>query len=177
MLPSESEYYEAIGRALTSWADLENAVCLVFTRATIDDFSGTAEAAYWEVASFEARLKMTDAAVQARYTKHPECLRLWKTLYNACNRRKRVRNKLAHGQLVSLGIPWDESKNERYFSPFYHKRLSRSIREANAFQRDDHFTHVEKIYLKEIKNYEALFRSLYYRILSFSRALPKAPYV
>lgn len=133
----EIEIYSAIGLAHTRWAELEDMLCHVFREAVSpQNFSpakgeSPADAAFWEITSFEVRLGMTDAAVKKRLPLHPVhppatvlersaaiLLSEWKRARQRTGERNRNRNRLAHGSVTTLD-------GQLVYVPYFYGELRR----------------------------------------------------
>ena len=129
--------YAAIGNALVRWARLEYGVCQVFCEAlspaahdpngnSITTFSPASDA-FWATMSFEAKLKMTTAAVEARLSRPSQyasdsLLAEWAKLAKRVGEKSRSRNKLAHGGMLWTTNP-DGSLRADYV-PYYFPIMS-----------------------------------------------------
>ncbi|MBI1198536.1 MAG: hypothetical protein GC203_11795 [Phenylobacterium sp.] len=129
------EFYEAIGRGMTAWSGVENALCDVFSRILICCIGGGMKAGthqnLWlvgnifnSITNLPARLGMIDDMVQ-REVSDPALLGEWKTLKNKVGTLYKKRNVLAHcgvwgsgtdsGEGASfLRAPFFSSKDEVY---------------------------------------------------------------
>ena len=138
---TESEFYEAVGRALSKWSILEEHLCSVFITAlqeSSEDIAGPIAAAYWAVISFDARLKMVHAAVETRCFHFPELVREWARVRDAMSHNAQRRAELAHGTLLNAWY-YDrkakDHKSELCFVPSFFKQttsMSQMQRSASA---------------------------------------------
>ena len=76
-LEKQKDLYAAVGRALTSWAGVEDGLCRVLCATLNPKNTSPIERAYWAIASFDGRLKMTDKAVQQRLDHAPDKFAVW----------------------------------------------------------------------------------------------------
>lgn len=129
--------YAAIGNALVRWARLEYGVCQVFCEAlspaahdpngnTLTTFSPASDA-FWATVSFDAKLKMTTAAVTARLTGSSQyasdsLLKEWDKIAKRVGEKSRNRNKLAHGGMLWTANPDGSVKAE--YVPYYFPLMS-----------------------------------------------------
>ncbi len=59
MLQEREEFYTEIGRALSSWARIENRLLDIFHAALVGAHRGPTSAAYYAVINFRTKLEMT----------------------------------------------------------------------------------------------------------------------
>lgn len=108
--------YASIGRALTAWGRVEFEVSRVYSTAVGDGFpSAPASAAFWEVVSFDARLKMVNVAIEHGVHSESLAAEQWLALSTRCRKRNRKRNALAHGSVIYTMPP----KRKLAFAPFF----------------------------------------------------------
>ncbi|WP_157017330.1 hypothetical protein [Mesorhizobium xinjiangense] len=106
----ETDLYVAFGRALSTWAYVEWLHCELF-RLIAGAHAGNSplEKAYWAIVSFDGKHRMVNAALTEALSKHSTYLTRWKGLNNRLHAQSKVRNRLAHAQMV--GYP--NEKGER----------------------------------------------------------------
>lgn len=129
--------YLAVGMALSAWNSVEWALSRLFAQSLSpktfnpSTSSSVSEAAYWAIASVEARIKMVDVAMTEAYFADPEIKSTWANICDRVNRGRRVRNKIAHGTVVqkNLGQPDGSVKKMVYFSAFYWSREAKAGRQ------------------------------------------------
>ncbi|MEI9418091.1 hypothetical protein [Mesorhizobium sp. Cs1321R2N1] len=98
----EERFNAAVGRAVMTWGYVEWLHSELFQQvATGQAGNQPLVRAYWAIVSFEGKHKMVDAAMREALSKHPGFLARWINISNRLQRKSRVRNKLAHGTLVS----------------------------------------------------------------------------
>lgn len=124
-----SIFYEAIGRGITAWALVENALCDLFSRAVICSIKGSIKGATFEmhwvvgnvfnsITNLPARLKMIDDTLN-RVVSDPDILTEWSAVRNKVGTNYPRRNALAHGAVWGndggasvLGYPLFSSKEQ-----------------------------------------------------------------
>jgi hypothetical protein len=112
---ASNEIWLEVGRALTRWSMLEEALCSIFILCVCprQDVSIRVEraagAAFWAMASFDGKLKMTNAAVR-QWLRDDDALappqdsflhRCWNALFNNLGKKSPKRHDLAHGTVVT----------------------------------------------------------------------------
>jgi hypothetical protein len=132
----EVAIYAAVGLAQTKLARLEYEICLVF-RETVSPLShvpnqalsaiSPADDAFWLIVSFEAKLKMTNAAIErhlgsrSRYV-NSTLLMEWTKTSKRVGEKAGRRNKLAHGMLEKEAMR--DGSAAAVFVPFYFKIMT-----------------------------------------------------
>jgi hypothetical protein len=110
----EERFYGALGKAVTQWQEVEQALAMIFLDAHTQSTRLRANVIFHTVLSFETRLDMVDAALKA--SRGTKFLAKWQTLFNRCSKRARRRNQLAH-----FGLMVDPKRRPGYR---YHLRPS-----------------------------------------------------
>ncbi len=59
-----------------------------------------AQAAFAEIISFDGKLSACGAAVRVALSDHPDLLEQWQSISRRLTRKKQIRNKLAHAQVL-----------------------------------------------------------------------------
>ena len=129
--------YLAVGIALSAWNSVEWALSRLFAQSlspqTFDPASSSSvsEAAYWSVASVEARINMLDVAMTEAHFADAEVTATWSNLHNRIGKGRKMRNKIAHGTVVqkNQGQPDGSVKQSVYFSAFYWSKEAKSGRQ------------------------------------------------
>jgi hypothetical protein len=129
------ELYTAIGRALSAWSWVEEGLCQIYTTVIFERSTltaplpaiGHAQASFWAIESFRAKLNVVDAALKMRCRHLPETLKLWSILYKRAREKNNKRNDLAHGTVMNLG-----ATQETYFIPSFAKTTLTDIASAPA---------------------------------------------
>jgi hypothetical protein len=94
------DLYQAIGAALTAWGKVEQALCDTYILCVVPQAAApyaAAGASFWSVATFEGKLKMTEAAVTIWLREVPELSACWERTTIKLREKSKLRNKLAHG--------------------------------------------------------------------------------
>jgi hypothetical protein len=164
-------YYTAIGRALTTWGQLEDALCRVYCH-TISTNSYPARAGFWVVESFRAKLGMTDAVVSARFSRTADIATEWNALHNRLLKKNQTRNALAHGSVINQSYTKPKTKKkerETFFAPFYWKG-DRIFKIADSFAKHGVYDGRpdNRMYLKDIEQAEDGFRKATDRLSELS---------
>lgn len=98
----------AIVNITLAWSGVETSLALVLKACAEPQGTGDiAFAIFYSLASADARLGVVDAAFTTLIQKSPhedDILSVWKPLTDSINKRKRVRNAVAHGQIVTSCI-------------------------------------------------------------------------
>jgi hypothetical protein len=102
----------AVGNCLMAWATLEQTLCHLFVSQVVRQSRNKqrfviAKGIWSEIISFEARLRMTTAAINGSLFKLEERRYLtakndWKLLSNYVARMSSLRNEIAHGTLMNF---------------------------------------------------------------------------
>lgn len=108
----------AVGYALTKWGGVEDSMALIFAGAIGSDRPHICATVFFAVASIEARLKMLDAAMTARFAADHVSLSKWVHLKNRIGRRRKRRNELAHGQVISYFSSNQHKYDGTYLIPY-----------------------------------------------------------
>jgi len=93
--------YARIGEALTAWSSVEDLVCTVFMCAISPRNHHAAQAAFFEVVSFDSKLSACDTAISIALKDHQTHLATWEAISRSLRKRKNIRNKLAHAQVLA----------------------------------------------------------------------------
>jgi hypothetical protein len=90
----EERFYGALGKAITQWQEVEQALAMLFLDAHTQDTWLRANVVFHSVLSFETRMDMVDAALKVSRSK--AFLAKWEPLFKRCAKRAKRRNQLAH---------------------------------------------------------------------------------
>jgi hypothetical protein len=97
------DYYIAIGKALSEFSNLEHSLCRVFCASMGRGLANIpAYHAFWAIASFEGKQKMTSVAAHHATYRHTTLSAEWDKLAGQVKKKGKIRNKIAHGTLVGL---------------------------------------------------------------------------
>ena len=105
MLDDSKRLGDGITNLTLTWASLENVMVTLLARILQEDSAAISSSVYFSLPSLDARLRAVEAAFRAFVTGHPaqdELEPAWKGLMNRINRLKGTRNKVAHGQIVTI---------------------------------------------------------------------------
>jgi hypothetical protein len=136
--PAQSIYI-SVGRALSVFSFLEHQLCQVFVVAIRNTYSDQAESAYWSITSFEARLRMVSAAVESRHRNSLSLKKEWTELRTKLTTQNTIRNKIAHGTVLTVEFSTKRNPKERaetFFAPYYWGRTSKPILPQRDFDKD-----------------------------------------
>lgn len=126
---SPEPVYQAIGKAITHWELVEQAIGGLFTFVTTGKFydaSGPALRAYGSIVGTSARINMVKAAVESWSQQYPTCPHLDNcyALLSECERGSARRNDIAHGRVDRL---LDAVPNGWMLFPGFYNTKKRSI--------------------------------------------------
>lgn len=109
--PSNEEYqefYAAIGRGVTIWAEIENKLSIIYSYLVFDT-SQAAQDSFYSVSTFRAKLNLVDAASRSGFIRMEnmapvmERLKTWNNLKNRLKNLSEDRNRLAHHRVTLCG--------------------------------------------------------------------------
>jgi hypothetical protein len=125
--PYFTEIYTAVGRALSAWSWVEESFCVTYTTVLYEQRMpvppvGYAQAAFWAVESFRAKLNVVDSAVRMRCRNLPDTLALWTVLHKRAGEKTGKRHALAHGTVMNFGRP-----EETFYIPSMAKTMLADI--------------------------------------------------
>lgn len=109
-------FYAAIGRAVTNWQCVEEVLGLIFVHLmspTNISSKISAQAAYYSIVGFRARLAMMDAAAKMQW--RGARFRKWRGLKARIDKQNETRNRLAHFSVHDL--PSTDGKLRLYLGP------------------------------------------------------------
>lgn len=158
------DLYTAVGIALSRWNRVEWSLCNLFSTCISADFSGASSRAYWAVLSFDAKLKMVDAAMRARCSSLPRFLSQWNKINNRLSTQNRVRNKIAHGTVMHFS--WEASDDgfedeDVCLAPYFYA-LRSSVRPP--VRRSADIRPIDRMYAADIMRCEKAFCVTHTRI-------------
>lgn len=90
-----------LGLAICAWSLVEDYLCDVLLAAVRPPDTTALIKAYYAVPNVDNKIRMVDAAVNRVLHDRPRILSAWGTLVNRMNRKRRLRNELAHRQVIS----------------------------------------------------------------------------
>lgn len=121
---AEQAIFAAVGRAVSAWSHLEEALCWIFVLGVLptpDDalqHAAHAAASYWSTESFRAKVSLVDAAVTLRLRGNAALLDDWRIVCKRAREKALSRNDLAHGTIVNFGGP-----ERTFWVPALHKQV------------------------------------------------------
>lgn len=126
-IATEADLFLLIGIVTSTWGNIEIGLEGAFIQS-VDPAGiggGAAARAFWEVASFQGKLHMTDAAVRYATKQLPDLRDRWINLQNRANRESKKRNEIAHGEVVreSTSRGGKQEKTEIVFRPYSFKEI------------------------------------------------------
>jgi hypothetical protein len=107
-IKGEPEFYEALGRTITAWADLEAELYHAFRTALDGADKRAARAAFYAALSFQVKLAMTTDTITARLNRDPPheregyeikphpLVKRWQTIHDDLVTASKKRNLIAH---------------------------------------------------------------------------------
>jgi hypothetical protein len=150
---TERDYCEAVGHALSTWSVVEQNAYQIF--GFVLGNPQAAYHAYWEIHSFEERLKMTHAAFRGRFRDNTDLMGTWKKLRKRMIDENLKRNDIAHGTVLGVVEP---GKAPRFkLVPF----MWASFGDPNKQPHDDGMT------LQEVQDAERAFKALWMDLSAF----------
>lgn len=126
-----SEYYEAVGRGITAWQEVEHHLTGLFERLVVCAFHGTMLRASFDqswlvgnilnsISNVNTRIELVDSTF-ARLVKDENLSKEWNGVKNKIKEKYKLRNALAHGTawgndegMSWLGSPMFSSRDNRY---------------------------------------------------------------
>jgi hypothetical protein len=105
--------YAQVGSALNTWSGVEDGICSVFMTALSARNSEAAQRAFFKIISFDAKLSVCDVAIRTVLENHPAQLEVWVDIEKTLTKKKKIRNKLAHFQVV-----FNQEKDESRLFPY-----------------------------------------------------------
>lgn len=109
-------FFENLGYAIGTWQHVEMQLFRIYSRLVRCENYYVASAAFHSIINFNARLGMTDAAASVAFASDEAALKRWVRLEDRCNKRSKMRNKLAHF-IVMYGINKPISESGPFLTP------------------------------------------------------------
>jgi hypothetical protein len=139
--PSEkhiAEFYETLGRAISAWQSVEEALYMLYERCIDPRRPGAAGASFHSIQTFNIKLSATDAAVQfALLDASQEDRDEWECLRSALNKKAERRNHFAHFQVLTFVDQKAVGKKIMLMPQGYDHRYKVGIREKQAYSMSD----------------------------------------
>lgn len=146
-LSQDSAFYEALGRAIGGWAQVEGALYVMFLTVLKLPHADPAAAAFHAIVSFQGRLRMVDSAALFSLANSP-LLPRWKELAEHVRRKEARRNQAAHfmprrdfdtAQVPRLYLgphPYDANRTQRAPPPIFTKQLEAMAQDFRGIALD-----------------------------------------
>jgi hypothetical protein len=161
-------FYEALGRAISAWQEVESGIYEVFRELTASERPGAVAAAFFAMNAFGQKLDMTNAAAHFVLFK-TDLFDTWVNLNDTAQKLYGKRNALAH-QVVWVKYG-EEQKEQRIFIAPQALDLSRTLprqrRGGKPPKPPD-----PPITLREIQQYKKKFTDLAGKFLELARQIP-----
>jgi hypothetical protein len=159
-LQQQNAFYEALGRAISQWATVEDEIYHTF-RVIIEPGDWVAFAAsYHAVVSMVTRLDMIEAALQTS-RKHNARLEEWKKLHKKIRRYAGWRARCAHWTVLQDATKRGESGVTMYLRPPIYDFTVKRDERGNT----------EQIALPQLQQWASHFASLGMEVRKFWRSL------
>lgn len=155
----------AIGQALSMWGLIENELCTLCARCANPHNTAPTAHGFWKIVAFEAKLKLADAVICKSLEGRERDLQTWRSLHERLLRKSKIRNKISHGVILTVGYPKAEVfTKEMFLWPYYarDRSLGRSVvRGAGDLPND-------RLYGNDIMRTAREWRAFYDEIVQFS---------
>jgi hypothetical protein len=99
---SMDKFEQAVGRAITNWQEVEEALSALFVKTSTCDNLDVARAIYWTIHDFSDKLNIVRNA--ARLVLDEDALRRFETLRRQLINASNSRNAIAHYHIVFYGL-------------------------------------------------------------------------
>lgn len=165
------EIYTSVGRALSSWSFVEEALCAIFSDVVTPDPSqsvGAARAAFWTIESFRGKLLAIESAIRLRCFERAETISKWETLQKRAAEKNRLRNEIAHATVMNYGPP-DHTYLVPSLSKTFLQDIPRIHREVQ--QPDFDLRPANRLTAKEIRDRTESFEAFTIRLNEFNGEL------
>lgn len=152
-----SEFYSALGMAITQWEFVEAELCGTFLLLVGAQYPTAANTAFYSVVSVEGRLAMLDAAARTTLMMHRELLQEWEGLHKKIKSAKKKRNAMAHFSVM-----------QGHFDKGRHFRLQPSVHNFQSFGAT-----VTTLYYEDLQAASELFAEVAEWIFTYNSKLPR----
>lgn len=157
-LKNEStDFYSALGMAITQWEFVEAELCNTFIRLVGAQNGIAANTAFYSVVSVEGRLKMLDAAAKITLNRASALFNEWDEIYKKIKAAKKKRNAMAHFSVV-----------QGHFDKDRHFRLQPSLHDLQSFG-----TTVTTLYYDDLRAASELFAEIAEGLSLYNSKLPR----
>lgn len=159
-----AEFFEAVGRAISAWGLVEEALYLLFEKATAPSRPGASGCAF-HVLLFRSKLAATDAAVRfallgVKAADKDRLVEEWEKLHKKAGKRAARRNHFAHFQVFTHFQEVTENRKVQLRPPMFDFRYAAQLMEGTTYTVTD------------IRDNAESFREMAKKLRSF---LPKIP--
>jgi hypothetical protein len=93
-------FFEQVGRAVTQWATVEQALLDIVSACFDDRYPAQLTVSYWAVENFRSKLQMVHNLVAVKFGQSPH-FDQWNALRDRVDRESRARNTLSHYWLLT----------------------------------------------------------------------------
>jgi hypothetical protein len=146
------------------WGLVEDYLCNVLIAATRPHNEDGLTKAFYAIVATDGKIKMTDAAVSVALLGRTRLLARWGTLVNRLNRKRRLRNELAHCQVVTRYGKDDDVFLVPFFNLHDYSAL-RALSDADA--------KLHRLYVADVKQRADGFEEMRFELQEFAKRLTK----
>lgn len=114
MYYEEKEFYYALGRAISKWADIENNLFLLYQRIINSENRFGMSASYFSIVNFSNKLDMVNKVLRASFYEN-EMVEKWERLFDRIRSNNIHRNHIAHFSTTFNNL--NKSGHTIYLSP------------------------------------------------------------
>jgi hypothetical protein len=164
--PTEAEFFEAVGRAVVGWQQVELSACVLFAVLLRAGNEGGARAAFDRVGNFAMRIELLDVAAKFFFATSKgvgDLPKRWEGLRGRLFSASDLRNRLAHSELWEDGAGLKLTPQLFDLSRVDPANLMKSVRSKKAREVD----------YETAKNAEQLFEVLSYDLAGFRQTAAK----
>jgi hypothetical protein len=150
--------YIALGRALSGWAIVENALGQCYAHCVGRGFVASQKSAvlaYWSVYSFNERLNMADAVITPTVATSPDLASKWDSPRDSLGKKNRQRNKLAHGSMMLVMPTKELEKPDAFLVPYAFSQLEKH--DPTEWLKSNDFRPKQRLYVHDIDTMRAGF--------------------
>lgn len=164
--PTEAEFFEAVGRAVVAWQQVEVSACVLFVVLLRAGNEGGARAAFDRVGNFAMRIELLDVAAKYLFAMSKgvgELPKRWEALRGRLFGASDLRNRLAHSELGEDGAGLKLRPQLLDLSRVDPTDLMKAAKAKKAREVD----------YETVKKAEHLFEALIYDLLAFRQDASK----
>jgi hypothetical protein len=125
----------------------------IFANTINPENAHPASHAFWAIHSFQQKLAVTSAVIEAALSYDQKILKDWSKLSGSMTRQNKLRNKLAHGSVIGFSYRFEgERKEDLFFEPFYNARRD-TVFASHAQSMDPKYDprSKERLYASDLK--------------------------